>query len=47
MKGTPEELMLMLKAYEEAGVDEIVLDSQSRDLEINRRILSTFAELNG
>ena len=47
MKGTPEELMSMLKAYEEAGVDEIVLDSQSRDLEINRRILSTFAELNG
>ena len=47
MKGTPEELTLMLTAYEKAGVDEVVLDSQSRDLKINREILSTFAELNG
>ena len=47
MKGTPEELALMLTAYEKAGVDEVVLDSQSRDLKINREILSTFAELNG
>ena len=47
MKGTLGELSAMLKSYENAGVDEVVLDSQSRDLLVNRHILSSFAELNG
>ena len=47
MKGTLEELTAMLQAYEHAGVDEVVLDSDSRDVETNRHILRSFAELNG
>ena len=47
MKGTLEELAAMLQAYEHAGVDEVVLDSHSRDVETNRHILRSFAELNG
>ena len=47
MKGTLEELTAMLQAYEHAGVDEVVLDSHSRDVETNRHILRSFAELNG
>ena len=47
MKGTLEELVAMLQAYEHAGVDEVVLDSHSRDVEGNRHILRSFAELNG
>jgi len=47
MKGTLEELTAMLQAYEHAGVDEVVLDGHSRDVETNRHILRSFAELNG
>ena len=47
MKGTLEELAAMLQAYEHAGVDEVVLDSHSRDVETNRHILRSFADLNG
>jgi len=47
MKGTLEELTAMLQAYEHAGVDEVVLDSHSRDVETNRHMLRSFAELNG
>ena len=47
MKGTLEELAAMLQAYEHAGVDEVVLDSHSRDVEANRHILRSFADLNG
>ena len=47
MKGTLEELTGMLQAYEHAGVDEVVLDGHSRDVETNRHILRSFAELNG
>lgn len=47
MKGTLEELTAMLQAYEDAGVDEVVLDSHSGDLEMNRHILRSFAALNG
>ena len=47
MKGTLEELVAMLQAYEHAGVDEVVLDSHSRNVEANRHILRSFAELNG
>ena len=47
MKGTLEELTAMLQAYEDAGVDEVVLDSHSGDLETNQRILRSFAALNG
>jgi len=47
MKGTLEELTAMLQAYADAGVDEVVLDSHSRDIETNRHILQSFAELNG
>ena len=47
MKGTLEELTAMLQAYEHAGVDEVVLDSHSRDIETNRHMLRSFAELNG
>ena len=47
MKGTLEELTAMLQAYEHAGVDEVVLDSHSRDVETNRHLLRSFAELNG
>ena len=47
MKGTLEELAAMLQAYEHAGVDEVVLDSHSRDVEGNRHILRSFADLNG
>ena len=47
MKGTLEELTAMLQAYENAGVDEVILDSHSRDLKTNRHILRSFAELNG
>ena len=47
MKGTLEELAAMLQAYEHAGVDEVVLDSHSRNVEANRHILRSFAELNG
>ena len=47
MKGTLEELTAMLQAYEHAGVDEVVLDGHSRDVETNRHMLRSFAELNG
>ena len=47
MRGTLEELTAMLQAYEHAGVDEVVLDSHSRDVETNRHMLRSFAELNG
>jgi len=47
LKGTLEELTAMLQAYEHAGVDEVVLDGHSRDVETNRHILRSFAELNG
>ena len=47
MRGTLEELAAMLQAYEHAGVDEVVLDSHSRDVEGNRHILRSFADLNG
>lgn len=47
MKGTQEELTAMLHAYENAGVDEVVLDSHSADLETNRYVLRSFAKLNG
>ena len=47
MKGTLEELTAMLQAYEDAGVDEVVLDSHSGDLETNKHILRSFAALNG
>ena len=47
MKGTLEELTAMLQAYEDAGVDEVVLDSHSGDLEMNQHILRSFAALNG
>ena len=47
MRGTLEELTAMLQAYEHAGVDEVVLDGHSRDVETNRHILRSFAELNG
>ena len=47
MKGTLEELTAMLQAYEDAGVDEVVLDSHSGGLEMNRHILRSFAALNG
>ncbi len=47
MKGTLEELTAMIQAYEDAGVDEVVLDSHSGDLETNKHILRSFAALNG
>ena len=47
MRGTLEELKTMLQAYENVGVDEVILDSHSRDLKANHHILRSFAELNG
>ena len=47
MKGTLAELKTMLQAYENVGVDEVILDSHSRDLTANHHILRSFAELNG
>ena len=45
LKGTPDEVRATMQTFVEAGVDEIVIDPGSRDLEHNRRILEQVREL--
>ncbi|MEM7543343.1 MAG: TIGR03619 family F420-dependent LLM class oxidoreductase [Pseudomonadota bacterium] len=42
MKGTVEELRELVSAYADAGMDEIVIDSNTRDLDATRSIYDRF-----
>lgn len=45
MKGTAAELADMVAAYAQAGVDELVIDANSMDLDQTRQLLQTFRQV--